>query len=219
VPSHHPAEAFTCVAAANVAAEAALAQYRQHNPSRASSLYHQAALTLEECLKQNPSADTSASQQRLGEMWLYAGEMEAADGNSQTAVTFQHRAKAIFARLRAASALHGTELDEVLLDSHQADRDLTRQYYDIYNRRGNVEAMEANFDAAIADWRRAEELDEALTDDPDKKCRGEGQRVDIRAAQQAKQEAIQAHLTPTEAAAWFEKRNSELWIPDPCNGP
>jgi hypothetical protein len=105
------------------------------------------------------------------------------------------------------------------LPYRQTDNKLTRRLYSNYNTRGNIEAMNANFSAAIVDWKRAEELDETLTDDPVQNCRGEFQRVDIRAAEQIEQEVNRAHVTSAQAAERFEKRRSEMWIPDSCNGP
>jgi hypothetical protein len=101
---------------------------------------------------------------------------------------------------------------------YRQDNELIRRLYNKYNKQGNIEAMNANFSAAIADWNRAEKLDETLTDDPIQKCRGESQRVDIRAAEQIELEANRAHLTSAQAER-FEKRQSEMWIPDSCNGP
>lgn len=87
--------------------------------------------------------------------------------------------------------------------------------YNYYEKRGNVEAMNADFDAAIMDWQKAEQLDQ----DPRKNCRGEDQRIQIRAAKDAKAKMASQHLTKSQAAAWYEHHESELWIPDKCNGP
>jgi len=87
--------------------------------------------------------------------------------------------------------------------------------YNYYQLRGSKEAGAANFNAAIADWGRAA----ALSTDPQKSCRGEFQRVQIRAAKEAQAKMATEHLTKTQAAAWFEKRNSQLWISNKCNGP
>jgi hypothetical protein len=90
-----------------------------------------------------------------------------------------------------------------------------RGSYNYYQVRGNKEAMTADFKTAIADWGHAA----VLSTDPDKSCRGELQRVQIRAAKEAQTQMLTGHLTNAQAAAWFEKRNSELWIPNKCNAP
>ncbi|HEY2476302.1 MAG TPA: hypothetical protein VGI19_16055 [Candidatus Cybelea sp.] len=87
--------------------------------------------------------------------------------------------------------------------------------YNYYEKRGNIEAMNAAFDAATIDWQRAEQLDP----DPVKGCRGEAQRVQIRAATDAKAQMVSHHLTSTQGAAWYERHELELWIPNKCNGP
>jgi hypothetical protein len=87
--------------------------------------------------------------------------------------------------------------------------------YNYYEKRGNVEAMNADFDAAIMDWQKAEQLDQ----DPRKHCRGEGQRIQIQAAKDAKAQMASQHLTKSQGAAWYERHESELWIPNKCNGP
>lgn len=109
------------------------------------------------------------------------------------------------------------EYGEVSLS--QRDNDLVRRSYSMHEEHGNVEAMMGRFDAAISDWQLAAALDEILPDDPDKKCRGEAQRVQIRAAEQAKQELAHDQLTAGDAAAWFVKRDTQLWVPNPCNRP
>lgn len=88
--------------------------------------------------------------------------------------------------------------------------------YNYYQKRGNIAAMNGDFDAAISYWQRAERLAPA---DPSKKCHGEGQRVQIRAAKDAKARMRSQGLTKTQAATWYEQREFALWIPDKCNGP
>lgn len=87
--------------------------------------------------------------------------------------------------------------------------------YNYYEKRGNIEAMSADFDAAIKDWQRAGQVDQ----DPLRDCRGEFQRVQIRAATDAKAQMVSQHLTKAQAAAWYEHHESDLWIPNKCNRP
>jgi hypothetical protein len=192
---------------------AALARYKEHDLASAARLQRQAAAGLEQCLETKVSELTISSNQRVGEMWLYLGEYELDAGDVETARTAILRAKRVFTTMRSSGSLRGTALDEVLIDSHQADSDLARQSYGYYQLHGNREATAANFDAAILDWSRAAAFDT----DPDKPCRGEDQRVQISAARAAKAEMLAEHLTRPKAAAWFENRFMHLWITNKCN--
>jgi hypothetical protein len=87
--------------------------------------------------------------------------------------------------------------------------------YNYYEKRGNTETMNANFDAAITDWQRAAKLDP----ESDKSCRGETQRVQIDAAKDAKAEMTSRNLTKAQAAAWYKHHVSTVWLTDKCNGP
>lgn len=101
----------------------------------------------------------------------------------------------------------------------QPGTDLVRRSYTMHQELGNSEAMSGKFDAAISDWELAAALDEMLPDDPDRKCRGEAQRVQSRAAEEAKQRSARDQLTAGDMATWFEKRDTQLWVPNPCNRP
>jgi hypothetical protein len=205
--------ASSCVSTANAMSAVALARYKEHDLASAARLQQQAAAGLEQCLETKVSERTISSNQRVGEMWLYLGEYELDAGDVETARTAILRAKRVFTTLRSSGSLRGTALDEVLIDSHQADSDLARQSYGHYQLHGNREATAADFDAAILDWSRAATFDM----DPDKICRGEDQRVQINAARAAKSEMLAEHLSKPKAAAWFENHFMHLWITNKCN--
>jgi hypothetical protein len=94
-------------------------------------------------------------------------------------------------------------------------RAATQNSYNYYQLRGNREAQNADFDEAIADWTQAEKL----SPDPLKKCRGEFQRVQIRAATEARERMASRQLAKEQAAAWYQQRQMQLWGPDKCNRP
>ena len=209
------ASASSCISIANAMSAAAVARYKEHDLASAARIQQQAAAGLERCLEAKVSERTVSSNQRVGEMWLYLGEYELDAGDVETARTAILRAKSVFTTMRSSGSLRGPALDGILLDSHQADSDLVRQSYSYYQLHGNQEAAAADFDAAVLDWSRAATFDR----DADKSCRGEDQHVQIRAAKEAQAKMATEHLTKTQAAAWFEKRNSQLWISNKCNAP
>lgn len=87
--------------------------------------------------------------------------------------------------------------------------------YNYYQLRGNREAMAGDFTSAIDDWKHAA----TLSSDPDPSCRGEFQRVQIQAAKDAEQRMAAKSLTKSQAADWYEKRQSDLWVSDKCDRP
>ena len=84
-----------------------------------------------------------------------------------------------------------------------------------YQAEGNAAALYGDFDLAIAAWTKAETLDPGDV----KACRGESQRVQIRAAEDAKARMERLHLTKEEAADWFWKNEGELWMYNCCDLP
>jgi hypothetical protein len=87
--------------------------------------------------------------------------------------------------------------------------------FNYYQMQGNVAGLKGDFDSAIAAWTKAEAPD---TSDV-KRCRGEADRVQIRAANDAKARMDTLHLTKQEAAEWFEQHDSELWMRNRCDMP
>jgi hypothetical protein len=84
-----------------------------------------------------------------------------------------------------------------------------------YQQQGDVAASNGDFDAAIAAWTKAEALDHGDI----KPCRGEFQRVQIRAAEHAEARMESLRLTKQEAARWFRKQESQLWTRSCCDLP
>jgi hypothetical protein len=209
------ARASSCLSQANATSAAAFSKDKDNDPASAARLYHQAATGLQACLQEHPRELTIPSEQREGEMWMYSGEAEHEAGNVKMARTFLLRAKEVFSRLRQGGSLRGGVLDEILSEAHEVDSDLARASFNYYQVKANREAMAADFDAAIADWRRAA----ALSGDPRSSCSGEFERIQIRAAIDAKEKMIAGHLTQAQAEEWYETRDGQLWIPDKCNGP
>jgi len=87
--------------------------------------------------------------------------------------------------------------------------------FNTYQLEGNAAALHGDFDSAIAAWTKAEAVDHGGI----KACRGEFQRVRIRAAEDAKARMETLHLTKREAARWFEKRQEDLWVHNCCDLP
>jgi hypothetical protein len=79
-------------------------------------------------------------------------------------------------------------------------------YFD-HDGEGYTAAMEGDFDAAIATWTKAAAID--LGDA--KSCGDLAQRLDIRAANDAKARMNELHLTREAAASWFQSHAQELW--------
>ena len=88
--------------------------------------------------------------------------------------------------------------------------------YNDFNYRGNIAAQHGEFTTAIRFWQKAISLDK---NGNDRKCWGEAQRVDIAAAKETLARMHSGLLKKTQAAAWYENRNTELWIPNRCNTP
>lgn len=84
-----------------------------------------------------------------------------------------------------------------------------------YQQEGNVAALHGDFDSAIAAWTKAEALDHGDV----KACRGEFQRVQIRAAEDTQAQMERFHLTNQAATRWFWKHESELWMRSCCDLP
>ena len=79
-------------------------------------------------------------------------------------------------------------------------------YFD-YDEQGLTAAMDGDFDAAIAAWKKAAAID--LGDA--KSCGDLAQRLDIRAATDAKARMYELHLTKKAAASWFQRHNGKVW--------
>jgi hypothetical protein len=114
------------VSGANATTASALEAYGRSDFAQAAMLQRQAALNLSVCLRDHPHEMDTSSQQRLAELWMYAGEYAYLAGNSQEAQHYLGLAKRTFSWLRTHAALRGTSLDEVLLDAHEVDRDLNK---------------------------------------------------------------------------------------------
>jgi hypothetical protein len=94
----------------------------------------------------------------------------------------------------------------------QATPDAPGSFND-WMHRGNVAAQKGEFNRAIACWKKTLALDRG----PDVKCRGEFQRVAIKAAQETLSMLKQGKLRQPEAPKWFSNHETELWMPNPCN--
>lgn len=116
----------TCVSEANATTASALAIYQRGAFADAAHRQWQAALNLAACLEKRPHEANTSSEQRLGELWMYAGEYAYRAGNTHEASRFLTLAKRIFSQLRSSGTLHGRSLDEVLLDAHEVDGDLRK---------------------------------------------------------------------------------------------
>ena len=81
-----------------------------------------------------------------------------------------------------------------------------KAYFD-YDEEGYTAAMKGDFDAAIAAWTKAATIDFGDA----KSCGDLAQRLDIRAASDAKARMKELHLTGEAAASWFQRRAEELW--------
>lgn len=114
----------SCISEADAASAAALERDEHKDLPGESLLRFRAATALQKCLGHNPNERTISSEQRLGEMWMYLGEVEGDRSNTQAARAALLRAKEAFFKLRRSGSLHQTVLDEVLSDSRQVDRDL-----------------------------------------------------------------------------------------------
>jgi hypothetical protein len=92
-------------------------------------------------------------------------------------------------------------------DARGAELDKKVAAYGDYDMQGYTAAEEGDFDAAIAAWTKAAAID---LGDP-KSCGDLAQRLDIRAANDAKARMNQLDLTKQKAAAWFQQHVAELW--------
>lgn len=116
----------SCLALANGETAAALERYKRGDNVSAAALQTHAASKLEQCLTAHPNELSASSRQRLGELWMYAGEYRLNAGEFKAATNPLERAANVFSELRLDGALSGTTLDEVLLDAHTTDKDLAR---------------------------------------------------------------------------------------------
>jgi uncharacterized membrane protein YgcG len=85
--------------------------------------------------------------------------------------------------------------------------------YDDLMHRATAAAQNGDFENAIALWEKAIPLDPS----PAVKCRGEGQRNDIKAAKDTISMLQQGKLQRAEAPKWFSNHEIELWMPNVCN--
>jgi hypothetical protein len=79
-------------------------------------------------------------------------------------------------------------------------------YFD-YNTQGYEAANQGDFDAAITAWTEAAAID--LGDS--KSCGDLAQRLEIRAANDAKARMNELQLTKEAAVSWFQQHQTELW--------
>lgn len=84
-----------------------------------------AATSLDSCLSKNPNEATLSAKQRLGQLWMYAGEYWQTAGNSKLAHLALLQARSLFVYLRTSGKLSGGILDEVISDDHETDKDLS----------------------------------------------------------------------------------------------
>ena len=78
---------------------------------------------------------------------------------------------------------------------------------------GNRAAMAGDFDRAIVNWQTAIPLDPS----PNRRCRGVWLRNAIRAAHDTQSMIRQGKLRLSQAPAWFNNHETELWLPNICN--
>lgn len=124
IPS--PASASeSCIRSANGRTAAALAKIEQSDFNAGAKIQTEAATSLHSCLSENPSEATLEAKQRLGQLWMYAGEHWQAAGNSKLARVALLQARSLFLRLRTSGKLSGGILDEAIMDTHRTDRDLS----------------------------------------------------------------------------------------------
>ncbi|MFZ0313102.1 MAG: hypothetical protein WAL85_10390 [Candidatus Korobacteraceae bacterium] len=97
----------------------------------------------------------------------------------------------------------------------QAELDKKVQAYGTYESQGDDAVHDGNFDAAIAAWTEAASVD--LGDL--KICGDLGQRVEIRAAKDAKARMELLHLSKEQAASWYYEHSVELWKSNHCDTP
>jgi len=116
----------SCVTAANQKTASALSLVSEGHHAAAAALQYEAAELLEDCMRLNRAEVNASSTQRLGELWMYAGEYYTEAQNLKAAASTLERAKKVFRNLRASGVLAGSALDEVLLDAHRTDQDLMR---------------------------------------------------------------------------------------------
>jgi hypothetical protein len=79
--------------------------------------------------------------------------------------------------------------------------------YFVYNTQGYEAANQGDFDTAIAAWKKAATIDFGDA----KSCGDLAQRVDSRAANDAKARMNKLHLTKEQAVSWFQQHQTELW--------
>jgi hypothetical protein len=120
------AASFNCLTQANATGVKALAQWEKNDYAGAAQLEKEAATRLEQCLAHYPQELNGTSRQRMGELFMYAGEYASDNAEWQSARLLLVHAKDIFAQLRTSNALDRGSFDEVLSDAHQTDRDLAK---------------------------------------------------------------------------------------------
>lgn len=87
--------------------------------------------------------------------------------------------------------------------------------YDAYNYQGNLAAQRGDFQTAIADWTKAIRLDR----NPTPGCRGEMNRVDIRAARLTQQAIRQRKVSAAAAPAYYQSLWTKMWMANRCDLP
>jgi hypothetical protein len=85
----------------------------------------EAATSLDSCLRENPNEATLEAKERLGQLWMYAGEHWQTAGNAKLARLALLQARSVFLRLRTSGKLSGGILDEAIMYTHRTDRDLS----------------------------------------------------------------------------------------------
>jgi hypothetical protein len=116
----------SCVSEANGLSAASRAQYLRNDLAGAARLQYQASAGLKDCLDQHPSERTNSAEQRLGEMWMIAGQVEGTAGNTRLARSSLLHARDVFLKLRRTGSLHGSLLDMVLDEAHKVDSELNK---------------------------------------------------------------------------------------------
>jgi hypothetical protein len=120
------AASLNCLTLANATGVKALAQWEKNNSAGAAQLEKEAATRLEECLAHYPQELNGTSRQRIGELFMFAGDNASDNAEWQSARLLLVHAKRIFAQLRTSGALDRGSFDEVLSDAHQTDSDLAK---------------------------------------------------------------------------------------------
>jgi len=120
------AASLNCLTLANATGVKALARWEKNDYAGAAQLEKEAATRLEQCLAHYPHELNGPSRQRIGQLFMYAGEYASDNAEWQSARLSLVHAKNIFAQLRTSGALDRGSFDEVLLDAHRTDSDLAK---------------------------------------------------------------------------------------------